>query len=188
MAIATSSLLLLSYVKTFEDIVIVGAGIAGLVTAVSLRRLGIGSLVLEQAESLRSGGTSLTLFKNGWRLCRMVMKSEDGRELRSFKFKDEDQTQEVRAVERKILLETLANQLPPEAVQFSSKLAKIESSENGETLLELTDGTRLLAKIVIGCDGIRSPIAKWMGFSEPKYEGHCALRGLGFYPNGQPFA
>ncbi|XVF10903.1 hypothetical protein REPUB_Repub07fG0223400 [Reevesia pubescens] len=187
-----------------EDIVIVGAGIAGLATAVSLRRLGIGSLVLEQAESLRTGGTSLTLFKNGWRVLDaigvadslrsqfleiqgMVVKSEDGRELRSFKFKDEDQTQEVRAVERRILLETLANELPPEAVQFSSKLAKIESNENGETLLELTDGTRLLAKIVIGCDGIRSPIAKWMGFSEPKYAGHCAFRGLGFYPNGQPF-
>ncbi|EOY24218.1 FAD/NAD(P)-binding oxidoreductase family protein isoform 1 [Theobroma cacao] len=188
-----------------EDIVIVGAGIAGLATAVSLRRLGIGSLVLEQAESLRTGGSSLTLFKNGWRVLDaigvadslrsqfleiqgMVVKSEDGRELRSFKFKDEDQTQEVRAVERRILLETLANQLPPEAVQFSSKLAKIETSENGETLLELTNGTRLLAKIVVGCDGIRSTIAKWMGFSEPKYAGHCALRGLGYYPKGQPFA
>lgn len=31
-------------------------------------RLGIGSLVLEQAESLRTSGTSLTLFKNGWRV------------------------------------------------------------------------------------------------------------------------
>lgn len=43
-----------------------GAGIAGLATAVSLQRLGIGSLVIEQADSLRTGGTSLTLFKNGW--------------------------------------------------------------------------------------------------------------------------
>lgn len=25
-------------------------------------------MVLEQAESLRTGGTSLTLFKNGWRV------------------------------------------------------------------------------------------------------------------------
>lgn len=31
-------------------------------------RLGIRSVVLEQAESLRTGGTSLTLFKNGWRV------------------------------------------------------------------------------------------------------------------------
>uniref|UniRef100_A0A9I9CGN2 FAD-binding domain-containing protein n=1 Tax=Cucumis melo TaxID=3656 RepID=A0A9I9CGN2_CUCME len=50
-----------------EDIVIIG-GIAGLATALSLHRLGVRSLVLEQAESLRTGGTSLTLFKNGWRV------------------------------------------------------------------------------------------------------------------------
>lgn len=50
-------------------------------------------------------------------------------------------------MERRILLETLANQLPQEAVRFSSKLAKIERSEDGETLLELVDGTQLLAKV-----------------------------------------
>ncbi|KAJ7952569.1 FAD-dependent urate hydroxylase [Quillaja saponaria] len=187
-----------------EDIVIVGAGIAGLATALSLHRLGVGSLILEQAESLRTGGTSLTLFKNGWRVLDaigvgnqlrnqfleiqgMIVKSEDGRVLRSFKFKDEDESQEVRAVERRVLLETFAGQLPPNAVRFSSKLAKIETSTDSETLLELVDGTRILAKIVIGCDGIRSPIAKWMGFSEPKYVGHCAFRGLAFYSEGQPY-
>lgn len=26
-----------------------------------------------------------------------------------------------------------------------------------------------------------------MGFGEPKYVGHCAFRGLGCYPEGQPF-
>ncbi|KAK3029839.1 hypothetical protein RJ639_038273 [Escallonia herrerae] len=187
-----------------EDIVIVGAGIAGLATAVSLHRLGVKSLILEQGESLRTGGTSLTLFKNGWRVLDaigvgnelrtqfleiqgMVVKSEDGRELRSFKFKDEDETQEVRAVERRILLETLANQLPQDAIRFSSKLDKIERRETGENLLELVDGTRVSTKIVIGCDGIRSSVAKWMGFSEPKYVGHCAFRGLAFYPDGQPY-
>ncbi|KAF3448264.1 hypothetical protein FNV43_RR08977 [Rhamnella rubrinervis] len=187
-----------------EDVVIVGAGIAGLATAVSLHRLGIPSLVLEQAESLRTGGTSLTLFKNGWRVLDaigvgndlrtqfteiqgMAIKSEEGRELRSFKFKDEDESQEVRAVERRILLETLANQLPPDAVRFSSKLKKIGKNESGETILELVDGSQLFGKIVIGCDGIRSLIAKWMGFTDSRYVGHCAFRGLGFYPEGQPF-
>ncbi|KAL4335371.1 hypothetical protein GQ457_07G010820 [Hibiscus cannabinus] len=78
----------------------------------------------------------------------------------------------VRAVER-VLPETLASELPPETVQFSSKLANIKSRENDDTLSELTDGTRFLAK---------------MSFSEPKYTGHCAFRGLGFYLNGQPYA
>ncbi|KAI3925720.1 hypothetical protein MKX01_003279 [Papaver californicum] len=187
-----------------QDIVIVGAGIAGLATALSLHRLGVKSLVLEQSESLRTGGTSLTLFKNGWRVLDdigvgtqlrqqfleiqgMVIKSENGRELRSFNFKDEAKDQEVRAVERRILLETLANQLPPNSIRFSSKLANIERTGTSETLLQLVDGTQLQAKIVIGCDGIRSPVAKWLGFPEPQYVGHCAFRGLGFYPGGQPF-
>ncbi|KAK6787064.1 hypothetical protein RDI58_015589 [Solanum bulbocastanum] len=187
-----------------EDIVIVGAGIAGLATAVSLQRLGIRTLVLEQGESLRTGGTSLTLFKNGWKaldaigvgndlrsqfleIQGMAIKSEDGRELRSFRFKDEDESQEVRAVERRILLETLASRLPPDAISFSSKLANIERSENGETLLELEDGICISAKILIACDGIRSPVAKLMGFPEPNYVGHCAFRGLAYFPEGQPF-
>ncbi|KAF5188069.1 Monooxygenase [Thalictrum thalictroides] len=187
-----------------EEIVIIGAGIAGLATSLSLHRLGVKSLVLEQADSLRTGGTSLTLFKNGWRVLDamgvgdelreqfleiegLVIKAEDGRELRSFKFKDESEGQEVRAVERRILLETLTNKLPLETVRFSSKLAKIEKTGTGETFLELIDGTHLLAKIVIGCDGIRSQVAKWMGFSEPQYVGHCAFRGLAVYPGGQPF-
>ncbi|KAK6947514.1 FAD-binding domain [Dillenia turbinata] len=200
------SLVVKSTTQRQEDIVIVGAGIGGLATAVSLRRLGVRTLVLEQAESLRTGGTSLTLFKNGWRVLDamgvgdqlrsqfleiqgMVVKSEDGRELRSFNFKDEDQSQEVRAVERRILLETLANQLPPDAVRFSSKLARIErrNTGEGETLLKLEDGAQLSAKVVIGCDGIRSLVAKWMGFPEPKYVGHCAFRGLALYLDGQPY-
>ncbi|KAG2375811.1 Monooxygenase 2 [Vigna angularis] len=187
-----------------EQVVIVGAGIAGLATALSLHRLGVQSLVLEQAESLRTGGTSLTLFKNGWRVLDaigvaddlrtqfleiqgMVVKSEDGRELRAFNFKQEDESQEVRAVERKVLLETLASQLPRDTIQFSSQLANIEATSNGDTLLELVDGSKLLAKVSQGCDGIRSPIAKWMGFPEPKYVGHCAFRGLASYSDGQPF-
>jgi len=40
-------------------------------------RLGVQSLVLEQAESLRTGGTSLTLFKNGWRVLDAIGVAND---------------------------------------------------------------------------------------------------------------
>ncbi|KAH0886857.1 LOW QUALITY PROTEIN: hypothetical protein HID58_062953 [Brassica napus] len=166
-----------------ESVVIVGAGIGGLATALSLHRLGVRSVVLEQAKSLRTGGTSLTLFKNGWRVLDaisvgpqlrtqfleiegMVVKNGDGRELRSFAFKDEDQSQEVRAVERRVLLETLASQLPPETIKFSSKLKTIQSNANGDTQLELEDGSKLLAKIVIACDGIRSKRLEWVSVNQ----------------------
>lgn len=51
-------------------------------------------------------------------------------------------------MERRILLETLADQLPPDSISFGSKLRKIERSESGGTLLELTDGSSISAKVI----------------------------------------
>ena len=49
-----------------EEIVIVGAGIAGLATAVALKRVGIRALVLEKSDGLRATGAILFLFPNAW--------------------------------------------------------------------------------------------------------------------------
>ncbi|CAN6205422.1 unnamed protein product [Urochloa humidicola] len=192
--------------RSEENVVVVGAGVAGLATAVALRRLGVGAAVLEQGEALRAGGTSLTLFKNGWRVLdaigvadelrakylriqgmRMRSPAAGGRDLREFSFEEEAPGQEVRAVERRVLLETLASKLPPGTISFSSKLKSIAEQGPDGTLLELEDGRQILSKIVIGCDGVNSPIARWMGFSEPRYVGHMAFRGLAEYADGQPF-
>ncbi|EMS58478.1 3-hydroxybenzoate 6-hydroxylase 1 [Triticum urartu] len=187
-----------------EEVVIVGAGIAGLATALSLRRLGVSATVLEQGPSLRAGGTSLTLFKNGWRVLDSIgvadelrakylrvqgmrmRSSAGGRDLREFSFEEEAPGQEVRAVERGALLATMASKLPPGAISFSSRLKSIAGQGPDGTLLELQDGRRLLSKVVLGCDGVNSPIARWMGFSEPRYVGHMAFRGLADYAGGQP--
>jgi len=59
-------------------------------------------------------------------------------------------SQEVRAVERRVLLETLAGELPLNTIQYSSQLARIEATPNGDTLLELVDGSKLLAKVSHG--------------------------------------
>ncbi|KAH9316221.1 hypothetical protein KI387_024848 [Taxus chinensis] len=188
-----------------EEVVIVGAGIAGLATALSLHRLGVRSLVLEQADSLRTGGTSLTLFKNGWRVLDVLGVADDlrkefseihgleiqannGKVLRSFQLKGEGKSQEARGVERKALLESLAHNMPEDTICFGSRVETIERTKNGHINLELDDGTQILTKILIGCDGVRSVVARWMGFTEPRYVGHCAYRGLGVYPSGQPFA
>ncbi|XP_049386013.1 monooxygenase 3-like [Solanum stenotomum] len=53
--------------ETEENIVIVGAGIAGLATSLALHRLGLRSVVLESADSLRATGFALALWTNAWR-------------------------------------------------------------------------------------------------------------------------
>lgn len=50
-------------------------------------------------------------------------------------------------MERRVLLETFASHLPPDTIHFSSKLTSINKSSNGETALELEDGTRVSAKV-----------------------------------------
>ncbi|MBA0631093.1 hypothetical protein Godav_003121 [Gossypium davidsonii] len=50
-----------------EDVVIVGAGIAGLTTSLGLHRLGIRSLVLESSERLRITGFAFTTWENAWK-------------------------------------------------------------------------------------------------------------------------
>ncbi|RRT52913.1 hypothetical protein B296_00044762, partial [Ensete ventricosum] len=145
-----------------EEIVVVGAGIAGLATALSLHRLGVGSVVLEQGESLRAGGTSLTLFKNGWRVLDSIGVADElrpqflqiqGYDLNPLKMAFFGgnialiSMQEVRAVERRVLLETLASRLPPNTVSFSSRLKSIRKEGNHGSLLELEDGGRIRAKV-----------------------------------------
>lgn len=49
-----------------EDVVIVGAGIAGLAIAVALKRVGIQALVLEKSQGLRTTGATLSLYPNAW--------------------------------------------------------------------------------------------------------------------------
>ncbi|KAF3455831.1 hypothetical protein FNV43_RR00473 [Rhamnella rubrinervis] len=49
-----------------EDVVIVGGGVAGLATAVALKRIGVEALVLERGEELRTIGSALTLMPNAW--------------------------------------------------------------------------------------------------------------------------
>ncbi|KAG6414209.1 hypothetical protein SASPL_126927 [Salvia splendens] len=150
-----------------EDIVIVGAGISRLATAVALqrfltttftshlirkwfkkfvlKRVGIESVVVEQAASLRSGGTSLTFFKNGWKVFDAIGVAAV---LRPQFLEIEECVQEVHAVERGTLLEALVNRLPPAAISFSSKLKSIETGHNDDTLLTFNDDSVISAKVV----------------------------------------
>ncbi|KAK1558856.1 hypothetical protein Q3G72_007456 [Acer saccharum] len=183
-----------------EEVVIVGAGIAGLATAVALKRLGIRALLLERAESLRSTGAALTLFSNAWLALDALAVSHKLTSIYSPVERSlvtniqTGATQEVsfakagpRSVHRKTLLETLANELPIDTIRFSSKVASIETQtqENSPiTIIHLSDGTVIKAKMLIGCDGVHSVVGNWLGLAAPVDSGRSGIRGLAVFPQG----
>ncbi|CAI9763822.1 unnamed protein product [Fraxinus pennsylvanica] len=189
-----------------EQILIVGGGISGLSTALGLHRLGIRSLVLESSDSLRISGFALTMWSNAWRALDALGIGEYLRtksvQIHGFQIFSPESSlpssekprqaevnlgnTEVRCVKRKDLLETLEKELPKGTIRYSSKLVSIEQSGNFK-LVHLADGSVIKTKVLIGCDGINSTVAKWLGLQNPVNVGRSAIRGFLNYPNGHGF-
>lgn len=184
-----------------SKILIAGGGIAGLATALTLHRLGLKSItVLEQANSLRVTGASLTIFDNGWKALDALgvgdtLRREHIRIQRidtistaSGLTKSTDlQHHEVRSVQRKKLLETLAQALPSNTIRFSSKISAIHPRQDNSSIVTLEDGSQISPKVVIGCDGVNSTVAEWLGLGSPNLAGRSAFLGLGTFPQGHHF-
>lgn len=187
-----------------EDVVIVGAGIAGLATALGLHRLGIRSLVLESADYLRTTGYYLGMWPNAWKAIDAL--GGIGQILRAkhtqltgimttslisgditadvpIKPADSEGDSGLYVVNRKTLLETLENELPRGTIKYSSKMVQIQDSD-GLKSLHLADGTILKAKVLIGCDGVNSVVAEYLGLSQATSAGRSAVRSFVEFKNG----
>ncbi|PRQ24991.1 putative FAD-binding domain, FAD/NAD(P)-binding domain-containing protein [Rosa chinensis] len=192
--------------EVVEDVVIVGAGIAGLTTSLGLHRLGIRSLVLESADSLRVTGFALAIWTNAWRALDALGIGNDIRQQhqalhgnvafsrisglrmfeKSYDVKGKLGDHEVYCVKRKLLLETIARELPNGTIRFSSKVVSIEESGYFKRV-HLADGTILKAKVLVGCDGVNSVVAKWLGFKKPVFKGRSAVRGCADFNSSHGF-
>ncbi|KAK4259853.1 hypothetical protein QN277_006143 [Acacia crassicarpa] len=180
-----------------EDIVIVGAGIAGLTTSLGLHRLGVRSLVLESSNNLRVAGFAISIWTNAWKALDAlgignILRQQHlqlrgnvttslitGQQISSTALANatgKHGTHEVRCVKQQLLLEALVNELPSGTIRFSSKVVAIE--ESGFTkLVHLADGTVIRTKVLIGSDGVNSVVAKWLGLNKAAYSGRLAIRG-----------
>ncbi|CAK7328529.1 unnamed protein product [Dovyalis caffra] len=197
--------------EKMEDVVIAGAGIAGLATAVALKRFGVQALVLERSQELRATGAALTLFPNAWlaldalgvshkltainsplvKGCVTNVSTGDVQQLLFPVTNKGSSEQGIRTIHRKALLEALAEELPTDSIRFSSKVAAIENQENGGgaaiVVVSLEDGTTIKSKVLIGCDGVHSVVARWLGLSEPVHSGRSGVRGLAVFPEGHGY-
>uniref|UniRef100_A0A1D1Y5Y5 3-hydroxybenzoate 6-hydroxylase 1 n=1 Tax=Anthurium amnicola TaxID=1678845 RepID=A0A1D1Y5Y5_9ARAE len=196
MAIMTSS------TSREEAIVIVGGGICGLATALALHRKNIHSLVLERSDSLRATGAAIAIYTNGWRALDQLgigdflrqkairlqatheIFLDDGVEQRISKGKEE-----LRCVKRSDLIETLAENLPPGTVHFGCRLVRVETNRKTfNHVLHLYDGSIIIAKVLIGCDGVNSIIAESLQLREPRLFSTSRTRGYTYYAHGHPFS
>ncbi|KQK23583.1 monooxygenase 2 [Brachypodium distachyon] len=189
-----------------EDIVIAGAGLAGLATALGLHRKGVRSVVLESSATLRASGYAFTTWTNAFRALdalgvgdkirehhllyeRLVAFSASTGEAAakvSLKMQGKSGPHEIRCVKRNFLLETLESELPEGTIRYSSKIAAIDE-EGDVKLLHMADGSIIKAKVLIGCDGVNSVVAKWLGLPKPIQSGRSATRGMAEYPDGHGF-
>nr|GEW59790.1 putative FAD/NAD(P)-binding domain protein [Tanacetum cinerariifolium] len=184
-----------------NEVVIIGAGICGLATALALHRKGIKSVVFEKSESLRNvTGAAIGIRQNGWRaldqlgiadiLRRLAVPFKGGRLLMLDGGKQQDMPMngETRCLRRKDLIDTLFDALPPATVKFGSELESIKIDPNTtKPVLRFINGSSIIAKIVIGCDGGKSIVADFLNLKPPKMSPLCGARGLTNYPNGHFF-
>ncbi|MEU9806119.1 FAD-dependent oxidoreductase [Mycobacterium sp. NPDC050853] len=177
-------------------IVVVGAGIAGLATAVALQQSGRDVVVLDDRDGT-STGYAITLWPNALAACDALgvgddvrdasarveagmMRWRDGRILR-----EPPNGQLTRAIgepvavtERNQLLAILAGRLTPGTVRYGARVARVRDGLHG-TSVELADGEALTASAVIGADGIGSLAAQYLnGPLAFRYSGYTAWRGI----------
>ncbi|KAJ8648034.1 hypothetical protein MRB53_001057 [Persea americana] len=189
-----------------EDVVIVGAGIAGLATALGLHRIGLRSLVLEASEGLRVTGYAFTAWANAWKaldalgigdylrqqhvqIQRLVAASAiTGVTTAQMPFIEQGKggKHEIRCVMRRIMLEALEKELPQGNIRFGSKVVSVEQKKN-LILVHMADDSILKAKVLVGCDGVNSVVAKWLGLQKPAFPGRSALRGIAEFPDGHGY-
>ncbi|XP_058195656.1 monooxygenase 1-like isoform X3 [Rhododendron vialii] len=183
-----------------QEIVIVGAGICGLATALALHRKGVRSVVLERSKTLRASGGGIGIWANGWCTLEQLGVASDLRKtaLPIQRFRDvwldkglnqeTPVTGEARCLMRSDLIRTLADALPPGTIHFGCQIVSVKMDpSNSYPILQLLDGSFIVAKILIGCDGLNSVVANFLELKPTKEFGSCAVRGLTNYPNGHAF-
>ncbi|MEW5299779.1 MAG: hypothetical protein WDW36_002758 [Sanguina aurantia] len=170
------------------DILVVGAGIAGLATALALHKVGLKVRVLESASSPRAEGAALGLWSNAWRalevlgvadtlredhleLKRVEIVRGSGETLTTFPFsacKVGATGQEVRAVKRAALQEALAAALPPGCITYNARVVGVSEAAPRSGVC----GQQRCR------DGSRSAVVDHLQLPGNTYSGYIAYRGI----------
>ncbi|MGE0717931.1 MAG: FAD-dependent oxidoreductase [Alphaproteobacteria bacterium] len=151
---------------------IAGAGLGGLTAAVALAQRGWSVRVHERAAQIRATGSGIYIAENGIRVLEAVGAKDialaDGyrfywRETRNHHNKviavahwPKDSGQRIYVLAREVLVQALLDVAVRHGVELRLSSRVKEADPGGALVLE--DGSRLAADLVIGADGVGSPV------------------------------
>jgi salicylate hydroxylase len=182
------------------QIAILGGGIGGLATAAFLHRVGLPSIVYEQASQMGEVGAGLVVAPNAARLLRRLgvldgfaqraVQLEVGWEFRRWRdgavLSAEDLAsacerlygEQTYTAHRADLLDVIGSAVPTGTVRLSSRCVEL-TIDDGRPRLQFADGETAEPDIVVGADGVHSVVRSVVADSAPaRYSGICAFRAL----------
>ena len=188
-------------IKPALRVAIVGAGIGGLSLALALRERGVRADVFEQAGKLTEIGAAIGLAGNGIReFARLGLLDElaaaftvpteliyrhwqDGSRIAAHPVAQDDWYVKQFGVpwfgiHRADLQTTLSRALGGQNLHLGCRLVNIVE-QRSEVVLEFANGRTHHADVVVGADGVRSTVRRWVtGADDALYSGTSAFRGI----------
>jgi 6-hydroxynicotinate 3-monooxygenase len=184
---------------TTPAIAIIGAGIAGLTVAATLRRIGLKAEIYEQAQAFARIGAGVQMNPNAMKVLRGL-----GLEARirsvgfapELGYNREWDTGEIIylhpmgaqieqrfgapdiSLHRADLHAALLSINPPEVIHFGRKLVGLDR-DSSRLSLTFADGGKVQADAVIGADGVHSTVLDTLfGSGRPRFTGQVAYRAI----------
>lgn len=179
-----------------QQIIIIGAGIAGLTAAISLKKLGYKIVVYESSTTIKGIGAGLGLASNALKALQFLGLDQGissiGTKVTASHIRDsrgrtvaiadatlvsEEDNQNF-AVHRKDLHQYLYEQLEKNEVIPNKKLVNFTQSKE-EVFVEFEDGTSDTADYLIATDGVGSTVRQQLlPNSKPRYAGYTCWRAI----------
>ncbi|MDH5380545.1 MAG: FAD-dependent monooxygenase [Cyclobacteriaceae bacterium] len=187
-----------------KKITIIGAGIGGLTTAIALKKQGFEVEIFEQSKEFTNAGSGILLAPNAMQVFKTIAVYNDVLQMGNYvkrlkavtknlstlsnmeykKFEDEYGVKTI-AIHRATLHKVLMSHLSDIPIHVNKKVESVYQ-ENEEVQISFTDGSHHKTELLIGADGLHSPIRKsifnntslrdsgqvcWRGISEIKLNG-----------------
>lgn len=179
-----------------QQIIIIGAGIAGLTAAISLKKLGYKIVVYESSTTIKGIGAGLGLASNALKALQFLGLDQGissiGTKVTASHIRDSrgrtvaiadatlvsEEDDQNFAVHRKDLHQYLYEQLEESEVIPNKKLVNFTQSKE-EVFVEFEDGTSDTADYLIATDGVGSAVRQQLlPNSKPRYAGYTCWRAI----------